>query len=231
MRVRCAWCPGKPILREKPPYDDPSITDSICEKCAAEVRRQAGLLRQKSGSPNPRRSRYHRSVARKRTIPGEVLEIRYRRSGRNGGKYYHPFKPGVRMVANADGSVTLRGRQNIHADDREPGFWERYGHGHGRRRNPTMARGFKLDGMTLALLAGGAFLIFKGGLLDSLTGSMFARPAGADPATGAEPILYWFNDQTFEVVERWGTTPPGPGFRPASSYEVSVYGVSVGGGM
>lgn len=67
------------------------------------------------------------------TIPGHATEIRYRRTGPLAGKYYHRFSPGVRMAANADGSVTLRGRRRIHARDDEPGFWQRYG---GHRANP-----------------------------------------------------------------------------------------------
>ncbi len=67
------------------------------------------------------------------TIPGHATEIRYARTGPLAGKYYHRFGPGVRMRANADGSVTLRGRRRIHARDDEPGFWQRYG---GHRANP-----------------------------------------------------------------------------------------------
>lgn len=62
-----------------------------------------------------------------RTIPGEVTEIRYQRSGPLAGRYYHRFRPGVRMRANRDGSVTLTGPRKIHAVESEPGFWDKYG--------------------------------------------------------------------------------------------------------
>ena len=39
MRVQCAWC-GKD-MGEKPPYDDPSTTHSICESCLAEAFKSA----------------------------------------------------------------------------------------------------------------------------------------------------------------------------------------------
>lgn len=73
-------------------------------------------------------------------IPGDVVELRYRRSGPLRGYYRHEFKPGVRMHGNADGSVTLRGPARLHALDTEPDFWHRYGErrkGRGRMaRNP-----------------------------------------------------------------------------------------------
>jgi len=34
MIIRCAWC--KKILGEKPPYEDKSYTDTICEECLAK---------------------------------------------------------------------------------------------------------------------------------------------------------------------------------------------------
>ncbi len=74
------------------------------------------------------------------TIPGHATEIRYARTGPLAGKYYHRFGPGVRMRANADGSVTLRGRRRIHATEDEPGFWRKYGgrhHANPRRRRAT----------------------------------------------------------------------------------------------
>jgi hypothetical protein len=59
-------------------------------------------------------------------IPGEATEIRYRRTGALAGRYYHRFRPGVRMHANRDGSVTLRGIRKLHAVESEPGFWDKY---------------------------------------------------------------------------------------------------------
>jgi len=72
-----------------------------------------------------------------RTIPGEATEIRYRRTGPLAGRYYHKFRPGVRMRANRNGSVTLQGPQTIHAVDSEPGFWDKYGGRANPRRRPA----------------------------------------------------------------------------------------------
>ncbi|MCI0371223.1 MAG: hypothetical protein L0214_07540 [candidate division NC10 bacterium] len=164
---------------------------------------------------------------KKKTIPGEALEIRYRRGGAQAGKYFHPFGPGVKMYANADGSVTLRGQRRIHAEDSEPGFWERYGHRGGRS---TMANpwGTNMTRLMQYLLVGGAvyFLLLR-------PRSAFALPTTGLPGQGQgqEPIRYWFDPTTSTVVEAWGVEAPGPTFRPASTYEVEAFGVAVGGGM
>jgi len=71
-------------------------------------------------------------------IPGRVLEIRY---DRNGTYYKHEFKPGVKQRINPDGSVTLyHPARRLWANDREPGFWKRYGHHHSNPRGGRMAR-------------------------------------------------------------------------------------------
>lgn len=70
-------------------------------------------------------------------IPGRALEIRYRRT--DGHRYRHAFRQPVRMETNADGSVTLRGRARVWADDREAGF-ARYLENPGRKRPVTIAR-------------------------------------------------------------------------------------------
>jgi hypothetical protein len=80
-----------------------------------------------------------------RTIPGEATEIRYRRTGPLAGRYYHRFRPGVRMRANRDGSVTLRGRNKIHAVESEPGFWDKYG----GRANPPDPQCKRCGGPTI----------------------------------------------------------------------------------
>lgn len=84
-------------------------------------------------------------------IPGHATEIRYRRTGPLAGRYVHRFRPGVRMRANADGSVTLRGRRPIHATEDEAGFWEKYGH----RDNPPRPTH---QAFCLRCLGGGKFL-------------------------------------------------------------------------
>lgn len=128
----------------------------------------------KSGYHSYRASRYEEKAARhrkkaqgnprRRMIPGTAVQIRYRRSGAQRGMYYHDFKPGVRMVANADGSVTLRGPRKIHAVDTEPGFWQRYGHGKERgMRNARRRRssGGGMDMSTLLLLAVGGYVVYR----------------------------------------------------------------------
>jgi hypothetical protein len=122
------------------------------------------------------------------------------------------------MVANADGSVTLRGTKRIWADDRERNFWERYGH-KPRRRNPSMARRRRRGGdNTMLWLLGGAALLF-----------FWNRPAGA-VSTGGQAIIpqgsssIWYSDPyqggggEFFV----GSLPPGsaPPWRLASSTEM-----------
>lgn len=130
----------------------------------------------KSGYHSYRASRYeekarrHKEMAarnpRRRMIPGTAVQIRYRRSGAQRGMYYHDFKPGVRMVANADGSVTLRGPRTIHAVDTEPGFWQRYGHGRERgmarrrRRNPNRGNSLGMSTTNLLLLAVGGYFVY-----------------------------------------------------------------------
>ena len=153
-----------------------------------------------------------------RTVPGTALEIRYRRAT-DGKLYYHPFEGPVKMMANADGSVTLRGQRRIWADDREPGFWERYGH-HPRRkrRNPMARRRRRKDNSTLWLVLGGAALYL-----------FWPRIAGA-VSTGGQMILpqsgesVWYSDpyQGGDGAYFTGTLPPGaaPPWRLASATEI-----------
>lgn len=117
-------------------------------------------------------------------IPGEVTEIRYRRTGSQKGNYYHPFKGGVKMIANADGSVTLRGRRRIHADDREPGFWKRYGHGHGRSNPMAQGKIFGMDPFTLALVAVGGYFLYQH--LSAQSASAFWEPGSPQDALAAQ---------------------------------------------
>lgn len=147
-------------------------------------------------------------------IPGEALEVRYRRAGPQAGKYFHPFEPGVRMYANADGSVTFRGRKRIHADDRESGFWQRYGHG--RERNPrTMAK--KIGGIDVKWLMLGAvaFFIFN-------SRGVTAADLGIG---GQQPIEFWVDG----AGTVWRTLPtaalPSGLTRPASEYEIAQQGI------
>lgn len=160
----------------------------------------------------------HRHLNPRRVIPGRALEIRYLRS--DGKRYFHPFEHPVKMYANKDGSVTLRGSKRIHADDRERGFWERYGHGrHGsnvrKRRQSSGGYG------NLWLYAGLALILYP----------MFSRSWGA-VSTGGQMILpqsgesIWYSDPyqggggEFFV----GSLPPGasPPWRLASTTEIGA---------
>jgi hypothetical protein len=165
----------------------------------------------------------HRSKATlnpRRVIPGRALEIRYLRS--DGKRYFHPFEHPVKMYANRDGSVTLRGSKRIHADDREAGFWERYGHGrHGTVKNPRRRRQSYSGGSNLWLYAGLALILYP----------MLSRSWGA-VSTGGQMILpqsgesIWYSDPyqggggEFFV----GSLPPGasPPWRLASTTEIGA---------
>lgn len=161
----------------------------------------------------------HRHLNPRRVIPGRALEIRYLRS--DGKRYFHPFEHPVKMYANQDGSVTLRGAKRIHADDREAGFWERYGHGrHGtnvRKRRRQSSGGYG----NLWLYAGLALILYP----------MLSRSWGA-VSTGGQMILpqpgdsIWYSDPyqggggEFFV----GSLPPGasPPWRLASTTEIGA---------
>lgn len=160
----------------------------------------------------------------RRTIPGRALEIRYLRS--DGKRYFHPFEPdsNVRMYANRDGSVTLRGLKRIHADDGEPGFWERYGHGrHGKVRNPRKrkrARSYGGGGGNFWLYAGLALILYP----------MLTRSSYAAVSTGGQFIIpqpgetIWYSDPYQGGGGEFftGSLPPGasPPWRIASATEI-----------
>lgn len=187
-----------------------------------------------------KRHRAKATLNPRRTIPGRALEIRYLRS--DGKRYFHPFETNVRMIANRDGSVTLRGAKRIHADDREPMFWERYGHGrHGKVRNPRRKRRRSYSGKSdwsLLLYAGAALLLYP----------MLSRSWGA-VSTGGQPIIpqpgetVWYSDPYQGGGGEYftGSLPPGasPPWRIASATEVgsmqagllSGYLADSGGGL
>lgn len=173
----------------------------------------------KSGYHSYRASRYeekakrHRTlVANPRAIPGTVMQIRYRRPGAMRGLYKHDFKPGVRMVANADGSVTLRGPRKIHAVDSEPGFWQKYGHERGRgMRNARRRRASSggMDTTTMLLLAVGGYLAytyfsrpaFAAGLSPATAEALAAQRAGERAPGFYDPLAAWrLGEQTAGAV-------------------------------
>lgn len=181
-----------------------------------------------------------------RVIPGTALEIRYRRAT-DGKLYYHPFMGPVTMVANGDGSVTLRGGKRIWADDRERGFWERYGHTK-RRRNPSMARRRRRrrggDNTMLWLLGAGAAFLFWPQISQAL-----GVATGGAVSTGGQSIIpqgsdaIWFSDSYTGGGGEFfvGALPPGsaPPWRLASTTEIgsmeagllSGYLAQAGGGL
>lgn len=191
---------------------------------------KAGYYTYRAGRLEGKAKRYQERAAgamrNPRTIPGSALEVRYRRAT-DGKLYYHPFEGPVKMVANADGSVTFRGGKRLWADDREAGFWERYGHPK-RRRNPSMARrrGRRKDNTMLWVLgAVGAFMFWP----------QISQALGLAPgtvSTGGQSIIpqgssaVWYSDPyqggggEFFV----GSLPPGaaPPWRLASATEIGV---------
>lgn len=178
-------------------------------------------------------------------IPGKALEIRYLRS--DGKRYFHPFEHHVRMIANRNGSVTLRGSRRVWADDGEAGFWERYGHHgrHGAMRNarkrsiPRHRRRYSSGGNNLLLYAGLALLLYP----------LLTRSAQAAVSTGGQEIIpqpgasVWYSDpyQGGDGSYFTGSLPPGaaPPWRLASATEiggmtaglVSGYLADMGGGL
>lgn len=193
---------------------------------------KAGYYTYRAGRLEGKAKRYREratsAMQNPRVIPGNALEVRYRRAT-DGKLYYHPFEGPVKMVANSDGSVTLRGGRRIWADDRETGFWEKYGHSK-RRRNPSMARrrrGRRKDNTMLWVLgAVGAFMFWPqisqalgvatGGAVSTGGQSIIPQPSSSvwysDPYTGG--------DSTFFV----GSLPPGsaPPWRLASATEIGL---------
>lgn len=158
----------------------------------------------------------------RRTIPGTALEIRYLRS--DGKHYFHPFEQNVKMIANRNGSVTLRGGKRIWANDGEPGFWERYGH-HPRRRNPVARRRRRQSGGdTNWLLIGAvgfiAYNLMQSGAFANLvnTGGQNIIPQGAGTIWYSDP--YTGGDSAFFT----GSLPPGsaPPWRLASATEIGI---------
>lgn len=164
-----------------------------------------------------RKSERHRAKARLNPrIPGRALEIRYLRS--DGKRYFHPFEHRVRMVANRDGSVTLRGRRRIHADDREAGFWQRYGHGRHGRNPVRRSRGSAPNW----LLWGGIALV----------GYALYHQQALAVSTGGQPIIpqpgetIWYADPYQGGGGEFfhGALPPGasPPWRLASPTEIGA---------
>lgn len=182
---------------------------------------RAGRL---EGKAKRYRERARAAFANPRTIPGSALEVRYRRS--DGKLYYHPFEGPVKMVANHDGSVTLRGARRIWADDREPGFWQRYGH-HRRRRNPVARRRRRSDNTMLWLLGGAAAFFFWPQISQAL-----GVGGGTPVSTGGQSIIpqagtaIWYSDPYQGGGGEFftGMLPPGasPPWRLASATEIGI---------
>jgi hypothetical protein len=186
----------------------------------ATARRENPLFRDivrgaKAGYHLSRAKRYESKAAKHRKraalnpgrIPGTALEIRYRRSGSQPGLYKHPFEHPVRMYANVDGSVTLRGTKKIHADDRERDF-DQYVHPSHGRRNP-MARRSGGGGSGMWLLIGlGALLLLRPGTLSAGGGTTYA------------PGTVWLDTTDGTMVV--GPSQPGPNWRLATQAEIQM---------
>lgn len=191
---------------------------------------KAGYYSYRAGRLEGKAKRYREkartSFQNPHVIPGRALEVRYRRAT-DGKLYYHPFEGPVKMVANADGSVTLRGSKRIWADDREAGFWDRYGHPK-RRRNPGMARRRRrsTDNTMLWLIGGAAAFFFWPQISRALGVATGAVSTGGQSIIPQGSSAIWYSDPyqggggEFFV----GSLPPGaaPPWRLASTTEIGV---------
>lgn len=188
---------------------------------------KSGYYTYRAGRYEAKAKKYReKAAANPRVIPGHALEVRYRRAT-DGKLYYHPFEGPVKMVANADGSVTLRGGKRIWADDREAGFWDRYGHPK-RRRNPSMARRRRRsnDNTMLWVIGGAAAFFFWPQISQALGLSTGAVSTGGQSIIPQGSSAIWYSDPyqggggEFFV----GTLPPGaaPPWRLASATEIGV---------
>lgn len=246
MIVQCAWC--KRPLGTTPDEPRHAITHSVCRYC--KVGAKASLRRQIVKATQKKRYAMRRTFEGNPGghIPGEVVEVRYKR-GRS-GFYKHEFKPGVKQkrlrpgqsfTARQNAVVLYHGNRPVWEDERTPGFWDRYGHG----GNPGMARRGGKNPWGQYLLWGGlAYLVYKmmtpqpvstGGvnqIIPQSAGSVwYADPFQTDPQTGMS------GDQSFFM----GSLPPGasPPWRLASDAEISALNlglqagtlVAAGGGL
>lgn len=196
---------------------------------------KAGFYTYRAGRLEGKAKRYREKArasfsSNPRVIPGQALEVRYRRAT-DGKLYYHPFTGPVKMVANADGSVTLRGARRIWADDREAGFWDRYGHSK-RRRNPMARRrrrrGRRGGDNTMLWLAGGVAAFFFWPQISQALGVA----TGGAVSTGGQSIIpqgteaIWYSDPYQGGGGEYfvGALPPGaaPPWRLASTTEIGA---------
>lgn len=196
-------------------FQNPRKTCDVCFKPSPLHERWCPYARRSRSNVNP-----------SRLIPGHALEVRYRRAT-DGKLYYHPFEGPVKMVANADGSVTLRGSKRIWADDREAGFWDRYGHPK-RRRNPGMARRRRRgkDNTMLWLIGGAAAFFFWPQISQALGLSTGAVSTGGQSIIPQGNTAIWYSDPYQGGGGEFftGSLPPGsaPPWRLASATEIGM---------
>ena len=243
MIVQCAWC--KRPLGTTPDAPRHAITHSICRYC--KVAQKAAWRRQRIQRTQRTRYAVRRSFEGNPHIPGQVIEVRYRRG--RAGYYKHEFKPGVRQhrlrpgqsfTSRHNAVVLYHPNRSVWEDERTPGFWDRYGHG----GNP-MARRYSKKGWGRYLMWGGlAYLAYyyftshpvsTGGanqILPQPAGTIwYSDPYQQDPATGGA------GDSSFFI----GSVPPGaaPPWRLASATEINAMNlgmqagtlVAAGGGL
>ena len=177
------------------------------------------------------RARKHRAKARlnpRTGIPGQVLEVRYARAGKDPGRYVHKFGPNVRMRLGPGRSrVQLyhaRG-EPIWADERARDYDRWVALDHRRRVNPrkrAMARQ-RQDDNTMWLLLGGVALWY-----------FYSQRAPQPVSTGGQmilpqsPVAVWYNDPASggDAAYFQGALPPGasPPWRLASATEIAAMG-------
>jgi hypothetical protein len=160
-------------------------------------------------------------------LPGSILEIRYRRTGRHAGRYVHTFGPNVGLTLGPGRSrATLyhRRRQPIWAFESDPDYdrWVAKDH---RRRNVSNPRRRRRSGggdddlVKWALMAVAGWFVFRG----------LNTAAGGAVSTGGQAIIpqssgtIWYNDPFSGGYGEFfrGSLPPGsaPPWRLASEVE------------
>jgi hypothetical protein len=197
---------------------------------------RAGRLEEKA------RAHRRKAVLNPRTgIPGQVVEVRYHRDGKDPGRYVHRFGRNVRIKLGPGRSrVTLyhaKG-QPIWADERARDYGKWVALDHRRRVNPrrrAMARRRQQDDNTMLWVLGGVLLYF------------WMKPGAV--STGGQAILpqdastVWYSDPNQGGGGEFfqGALPPGaaPPWRLASATEIAFMGeqlaagglVAAGGGL
>lgn len=160
-------------------------------------------------------------------LPGSILEVRYRRTGKHPGRYAHAFGPNValRLGPGRDRAVLYhRKRQPIWARESDPDYdrWVALDHRRRKTMNPRRRRrssgGGGDDTMKWVLMAVAGWFVFRG--LNAAAGTVNTGGQNIIPQ-GAGTI--WYQDPFMGGDGAFfrGSLPPGsaPPWRLASEVE------------